>query len=264
MLAVQARIHLQDHYDNDLKIFTDGSVFDSGDVGAGYVIPSFNIRESFSLDKGHSIFTAELIAILMALRRVIDMPVIPFSIVICADSQSALKAIESNNIKDRYDIIYEIRHIVHCLILRGTLVSFCWIPSHSGFLYNDWADQAAKHGALRHQSHSLSFPLSIQESYNIIEKIFKIKSPSNVLINKTMSLSRNITSLANRLALKSFKTQYCKDVTCICTNRLSTHHIINDCDALKQFLPQNLDSDDCQYWVKLAKSLYHSPVGRFL
>ena len=64
ILAVEVREHLNNNYQNHIRIFTDGFVLDSG---AGFVIPDLKVQKSFSLGKGLSIFTSELYAILMAL-----------------------------------------------------------------------------------------------------------------------------------------------------------------------------------------------------
>ena len=39
ILTIEVREHLIDNYQNHIKIFTDGSVLDSLDSGAGFVIP---------------------------------------------------------------------------------------------------------------------------------------------------------------------------------------------------------------------------------
>ena len=50
------KIFLQTHvtfceYQNHIKIFTDGSVLDSLDSGAGFVIPELKVQKSFYLGK---------------------------------------------------------------------------------------------------------------------------------------------------------------------------------------------------------------------
>ena len=66
ILAIEVRDHLINNYQNHIKIFTDASVLDSSDSGAGFVIPDLKVQKSFYLGKGFSIFTSELYAILMA------------------------------------------------------------------------------------------------------------------------------------------------------------------------------------------------------
>ena len=52
ILAIQVREHLSNKYQNHIKIFTDGSVLDSLDSGAGFVIPELKVQKSFYIGKG--------------------------------------------------------------------------------------------------------------------------------------------------------------------------------------------------------------------
>ena len=51
ILAIQVRENLNNKYQNHIKIFTDGSVLDSLDSGAGFVIPDLKVQKSFYLGK---------------------------------------------------------------------------------------------------------------------------------------------------------------------------------------------------------------------
>ena len=73
ILAIQVREHLINNYQNHIKIFTDGSVLDSLDSEAGFVIPDLKVPKSFYLGKGFSIFTSELYAILIALNYICNI-----------------------------------------------------------------------------------------------------------------------------------------------------------------------------------------------
>ena len=103
VLAVTARLCLEEKYQHHLKIFTDGSVMEEGATGAAFVIPEFNnLTHSYSLP-AVSVFTAELLAISMALQHISAIPVTPFVIVICSDSKAALTAIRSHSQNARDD-----------------------------------------------------------------------------------------------------------------------------------------------------------------
>ena len=67
ILVMEAREHLNNTYPNHIKKNTDGSVMDSLDSGAGFVIPDFKVQMPFYLGKGFSIITSELYEILMTL-----------------------------------------------------------------------------------------------------------------------------------------------------------------------------------------------------
>ena len=47
ILTIQIREHLNNKYQNHIKIFTDGSVLDSLDSGAEFVIPELKVQNSF-------------------------------------------------------------------------------------------------------------------------------------------------------------------------------------------------------------------------
>ena len=51
ILAIQIREHLNNKYQNHIKVFTDGSVLDSLDSGAGFVIPDLKVQKNFYLGK---------------------------------------------------------------------------------------------------------------------------------------------------------------------------------------------------------------------
>jgi len=73
IFAIQVRKHLNNKYQNHIKIFTDGSVLDSLNSEAGFVIPDLKVQKSFYLWKVFSIFTSELYAILMALNYICNI-----------------------------------------------------------------------------------------------------------------------------------------------------------------------------------------------
>ena len=49
ILTIEVREHLINNYQNRIKIFTDGSVLDSLDNGAGFVTPDFKVQVKFLL-----------------------------------------------------------------------------------------------------------------------------------------------------------------------------------------------------------------------
>ena len=147
VLAVTARLCLEEKYQHHLKIFTDGSVMEDGAAGAAFVIPEFNnLTHSYSLP-AVSVFTAELLAISMALQHISAIPVTPFAIVICSDSKAALTATKSDSQNAREDLVREIATTTHQLITRGTEVRFQWVPAHVCLSGNEKADRATKRGA---------------------------------------------------------------------------------------------------------------------
>ena len=52
ILTIEVREHVNNNYQNHIKISTDGSVLDSLDSGAGFVIPDLKVHKSFLLREG--------------------------------------------------------------------------------------------------------------------------------------------------------------------------------------------------------------------
>ena len=167
LLTAEVRCHLASQYSNHLKVFTDGSVLETGKCGAAFVIPDLKIQKSFHLGKGFSIFTCELMAILMALNYLVTVSFDIYNIVFYVDSKSVLLALKHWNCKVRKDIIFEIKFLIHCFALKGIGVNFCWIPSHCGLFWNELADFSAKQGASERPSDTFNFSLSLS-SHEII------------------------------------------------------------------------------------------------
>ena len=58
ILTIEVREHLINNYQNHIKIFTDNSVLESLDSGAGFIIPELKVQKYFYLGKCFSIFTS--------------------------------------------------------------------------------------------------------------------------------------------------------------------------------------------------------------
>ena len=81
-----------------MNIYTDGSVLTNEQAGAGFVIPQFKTENNFFLGKGRSIFTAEIIALVMALLYRDNLPMALFNILFCVDSLNSTDSkIRSDN-----------------------------------------------------------------------------------------------------------------------------------------------------------------------
>ena len=157
---------LERNYKNFLEIYTDGSVLDDGAAGAAFVVPEFNnMTHSFSLP-AVSVYTAELVAILMALQHMSAIHTPPSAIVICSDSKAALSSIGSNAANAREDLVSEIVTTTHQLITRGTEVRFQWVPAHVSLSGNEKADRAAKRGAEGTESAAVNLDLGLADIYS--------------------------------------------------------------------------------------------------
>lgn len=134
--------HFNDHL-NAIPVFTDGSKSDDG-VGFGVVFPSF--CRGGSLPSVASVFTAELSAIVLALRIIFTLPVNSF--MIFSDSRSALSALESFTLSVNPLVLSAVEWL-YLLNNRGYHVGFCWVPGHVGVDGNERADRHAREAAAR-------------------------------------------------------------------------------------------------------------------
>lgn len=146
-LATLAKERVSTRLSQHLKIFTDGSVLEEGEIGCAFVIPDLKITKRYKLSAGVSIFTAELYAILMACSYVNDLPNPPRAVAILSDSKSSLQALARGGTKNRGSFQQEILLLAHQIICKGTDLTLMWLPSHTGIRGNDLADCAARTAA---------------------------------------------------------------------------------------------------------------------
>ena len=111
-------------YFGHLKVYTDGSVLVSGDCGCGIYIPSLNFKRSYFMGKHYSIFSAELLAIHLALLYVQELKREIYSVLLCIDSQSVLTSLDSWHTDTRLDLVDEIKHQIHSLLSLGVVIDF--------------------------------------------------------------------------------------------------------------------------------------------
>ena len=132
----QLFLEYQNKFNQHTFIYTDGSKSD-GRTGAG--ISTLHINKSNRLHDFHSIYTAELWAILEVIRIIQNENM--RKAIICSDSASSLQAISSRNPITNpiiYQIIGTLQQLSHCDI------RFLWVPGHTGIRGNEAADKLAK------------------------------------------------------------------------------------------------------------------------
>ena len=216
-------------------------------------------------------------------------------LVMLVDSQSVLQSLDSFNINTRPDLMYEIYHLLYCLSLKGTIIDFCWIPSHCGINGNEMADRAARKGAKRSGRFlDLNIPKFADDYYTILEKtawkifytnmegkpILKKKSPltfvKEKLSNSHLHYFRLVTSLVFRIRTNSLKTKFSKNANCICGRHISLSHILYNCQGIRTFLPHTFKSsvsseedlqnklNDPEVVTDLVEALLHSPIAGLL
>jgi kelch-like protein 2/3 len=172
-LATLAKEKLHNDFEGFLKVYTDGSKLDNGQVGCAFVIPELSVTKTNRLNNFVSVFSAELFAIQQALEYVEQLPQTD-RIVIFSDSKSALQALRNPTSRNRVTISEKCRLTIHRMIERGASVCLCWIPSHVGILGNEMADSAAKEAAAMPDVTD-SIGLSVSEAYSRLKLFCKTK-----------------------------------------------------------------------------------------
>ncbi|GBO18879.1 hypothetical protein AVEN_72964-1 [Araneus ventricosus] len=98
---------------------------------------------SFKLHSSCSVFTAEIAAVLLALRNISDCMERKF--IIYTDSLSVLESLKSFYIHSHHHpLVLNVLHLSNKLASRDFNILLCWVPSHVGIVGNEEADKAAK------------------------------------------------------------------------------------------------------------------------
>jgi ribonuclease HI len=144
-INAQFLAHLDSHRGH-IGVFTDRSKRDAG-VGSAMTIPDLSISDQRSLNAMASIFTAELYAILMALKIIRMLPHINF--VIFSDLRSAILA--TRKIGSSHPLVQEIQMWLYKIssIYKKSII-LCWVPAHVGIKGNELVDKLAKNAVLQH------------------------------------------------------------------------------------------------------------------
>ena len=122
------------------KKFTDGSKTEEGVAGAAVSTKRINKPFTCRLPDDSSIYTAELRAILLALKHVYYSK--GKSCLILSDSLSSLQSIL--NLKYDHPILVQILELYIEMTRDGREIVFIWVPGHVGIRENSAADSAAK------------------------------------------------------------------------------------------------------------------------
>ena len=236
--------HVIEH-DDTLLIFTDGSRSDAG-VGFGVTVNNFNHKGT--LPKMASSFTAELFAVLSALKIIFSIDGNKFTILI--DSKSVLQALECFN--THHPVILEILEWLFLLEKRGRKVEFCWVPAHVGILGNEKADTLAKEAAaaglpVRHPLPYKDFFPSIKKAaYEIFQfrwdleisnKMREITSEIHPWQYYSMTRKQEVmltrlrighTRLTHSYLMCNSYQPFCED----CLVPLTVKHLLTECPSL--------------------------------
>ena len=148
-------------YIDFVQVYTDGSkVPATGRTGAAVHVPSFAIAIKQRTPDHLSIYSVELLAIIMALSWIENKNL--QDVVICSDSRAALVSIMNFKSSCRLDLLFEVFHALHRISHKGMHVNFLWVPAHADVEGNEVADFLAKK-ALKIEIGNLVVPLSREE-----------------------------------------------------------------------------------------------------
>ncbi|XP_038138555.1 uncharacterized protein LOC119781965 [Cyprinodon tularosa] len=164
--------HLEVRYENMTQIYTDASKEENGKTGVAVYIPKENISIKRRTTDNLSIFSAEMLAIILALQWVLEVK--PRNVVICSDSMSCLTSFKSGKSESRQDLLDEVSYLMYGIRQQNISIQFTWVPAHKGILGNEKVDKLAKE-AVKVGEIEYDVPLSRTEIKVIIkDKINKV------------------------------------------------------------------------------------------
>jgi hypothetical protein len=114
--------YIRSKYYSYLDMYTDGSKDEEDKVGIGIYIPTMNVSIGKRLPDQASVYTAEMMAIIVGLQWVEEVK--PDRVVCCVDSAAALYSIQ-NMKSDREDLMLEIQQSLFRLQRLGIDMRFC-------------------------------------------------------------------------------------------------------------------------------------------
>lgn len=227
-----------------LQLFTDGSYRKTEGSGSAFVFQ--NIIKKFKLHPINSNYTAELIALLMALKYIENHNL--NKIIIFTDSYSTIQAIKSKSTNES-PFTTEIKEILQA----NASIKIAWIPGHSNILGNETADEAAKDAATNGRNVDLISPNDLinhftnktfakwNEKWNTSpQKLQKIKTsiklwktsnyPKNRKFERTLCRLRiGHTKLTHTFLMKRYEPPICDQ----CQVENSVEHILSKCTKYK-------------------------------
>ncbi|WP_419633816.1 ribonuclease H family protein, partial [Thiolapillus sp.] len=134
----QAFLEITSRHQNYVQIFTDGSKVDEKVAAAAVSSVAPNSPFSCRLRDHCSIYTAELQALLLALKQAYQSQESKF--MIFSDSLSALQAL--GKLKTDHPLLIQIQEFLHKINADQKEIVFMWVPGHVGIRGNEAADRA--------------------------------------------------------------------------------------------------------------------------
>jgi len=246
-----AKDHIDKHK-SSLQVYTDASKT-TGLTSAAFFIPELGVKSAVILPNDLSIFSAELIAIKISLRWVLEFSRqcnMMKDIALFSDSLSSLTAVKAGNSLRISNTINEIYDIVDSLDVNTTMI---WIPSHLGLEGNEIADQLARCAA-ENNSPVVDTPLGLKEFFTKIQNYAITKWQSIWCNSGTGKFYREIEPYVS-LSIK-YENKIRRKETTVTRLRLGTC-LIND--YLKKI--NAVSSDKCCKCYSSVETVSHFLLG---
>lgn len=240
-------LEIEQKYSTCYHYYTDGS---KTELGVGSAVFSKHRTCSLTLQPTSSVFTAEIMAIIEALKLIRDSDT--NHSVIFSDSLSAINFIKKKFNFDPY--ITEVYSLLHEIKSSNKTVVFIWIPSHIGIEGNDKADALAKIATT--QTPNAEYPMRTIDLKNSIKKFMQNKWETQwrQVTSKFRSIkisadawehenvSRRDQVVLTRLRIGHSRLTHVhllinkRPPKCpMCATILTTKHILEECQPLQPF-----------------------------
>ena len=144
----------KEEYNHFEYIYTDGSKSEEK-TGAAFYHRGFS--QSFRLSNLHSVYSAELHAISLALSYCINKKF--QQAIICTDSNSATQALAQKH-NNAHPTVHQINNKIQQITNMGKTIKILWIPGHVGIHGNEKADEAAKLSLQNPERNNIPIPLN--------------------------------------------------------------------------------------------------------
>ena len=214
-------------------------------------IPAFNIVTTWKLNPLHSVFSAEIFAILQALYFVLHNNL--GNCLILSDSKSALQSI-TNYSKAYANICDEIQTVLSELNKQSD-VRILWVKAHAGIVGNEVADKAAN---LAHSNNvSTLYHLSLQE------KLCILKSCTQDNWEAYWYISVNETGKGKRLRDLRYPNFTTFPVPVLLQNRRDEINVFRlriGHAGLGEYLQRTNQKEDDTCWCGATEDIEHYPV----
>lgn len=226
----------QTHY----IIYTDASINNNND-NRGLGIFHHNTKEEikYLINNPISIKSAEIIAILIAVKQALDMK--HDKICIFTDSLSSVKSIE-NTIRTQNNNYYEnlIKNLAY--LNPQQEIKICWIPAHIGLSGNEIADKIAKEATL--SGSILNIKIDPKDIRNIIANNIW-KEWENYYRNNTTTVGKHLAEINNFIPSRKlwFNGLNLPHTNIKTINRIRTGHSYNNKFL---FLMKKRDTNICE------------------